>query len=131
MKAKIILLLIMAFPLYSCNTNTETMKFVSPNGAIEVTFKTDEIGRGNFNVLLDGDIVISNSALGILLNDEQYDFTQGLKLLKIDRKSIDEEYTMSTGKQLQRRNHCNEATCILQNSSGKTVSIIFPDVSIL
>ena len=125
MKAKILLLVIMAFSFYSCNMITETMKFTSPNGAIEVTFKTDEIGRAYFTVLLDNDIVISDSPLGILLNDEQYDFTQGLKLLKIDRKNIDEEYTMTTGKQLQRRNHCNEATCILQNSSGKTLSIVF------
>ena len=125
MKAKILLLLIIAFSLYSCNTINETKKITSPDGAIEVTFKTDEIGRANFTVLLDSDIVIANSALGILLNDEQYDFTQGLKLLKIDRKNIDEKYTMTTGKQLQRRNHCNEGTYTLQNSSGKILSIVF------
>lgn len=112
------------FFVASCTTNSSSNSF-SPDGNISVITLLNENGKLEFTVKLKDEIIIHNSALGIVLDEEGCDFTSGLKQTNFRLKEIDEEYTMFVGKRTQRRNHCTEAVYSFQNEYGKNMDVVF------
>ncbi|MBT8045510.1 MAG: glycoside hydrolase family 97 protein, partial [Verrucomicrobiae bacterium] len=97
----------------------------SPDGALSVDVGLTDSGSGHFSVSLNGEAVVENSPLGIRLEESEFDFTTGLKAIKVRQRRIDERYTMLVGKRLERRDHCTESVHSFQNPAGERVDIVF------
>jgi len=70
----------------------------------------------------DGSTVVTLMPLGIIRKDQA--FTEGLRLIATGpMRTIDEPYTMLTGKRKLCRNHANEQTLILQNPGGAKLEL--------
>jgi alpha-glucosidase len=59
------------------------------------------------------------------LAEKGFDFTDSLEQINVRQTTIDEKYTMPTGKRLRRRNHCTESVHSFKNASGETIDIAF------
>jgi alpha-glucosidase len=71
----------------------------------------------------DGRAVVPLVSLGITRQDQA--FVDGLRLIEAGSvKTIDETYTMVTGKRRICRNHANEQTLVFQNSNGAKLELI-------
>ena len=101
-----------------------TWKVASPDGHTAITVNLAG-GRQqlSYNVECAGKAVVSASPLGITRKDQA--FVDGLKLAEAGSvKTIDETYTMMTGKRRICRNHANEQTLVFQNAGGAKVELI-------
>lgn len=115
-------LMVITFLFLSCSSDN---KITSPNGMLNVKVNTNEEGSVSFSVVLNGESIVENSPLGIVLEGEDFDFAQGLIETNTSQGVIDEEYTMLVGKQLQRRNNCTEWICSFKNERGELMDIVF------
>lgn len=118
-------ILLFAFSILSVLPCTAGRAIKSPDGKITVELGLNETGTCFYSVCLKQDSVIQKSPLGIRLENEMFDFTEGLELLGTNEKRIDEKYNMLTGKQLERHDFCNESVYSLKNKSGQFIDIIF------
>ena len=76
-----------------------------------------------YEVACDKQTVVSQSPLGISRKDQS--FVDGLKFVEAgDVKTIDETYTMMSGKRKTCRNFANEQTLVFQNADGAKVELI-------
>ena len=113
------------FSIFSCGRKEKNFICTSPNGEILVSVHLNTHGKCNFSVVLDKDTVIKESSLGVIVDNPQFSISDELSFLQAENRVIDEEYTMKSGKQSVRRNHCNETTLNFENASGHPVSVIF------
>ncbi len=117
-----ILLVIFVLPVVSCS---DVQEIQSPDGQISVVVGLTETGSCNFSVFLNDEAVVENAPLGICLEEKGFDFTTGLKKIRVSEQLIDEKYTMSVGKQRLRRNHCTESVHSFKNKSGQSIDVVF------
>ncbi|MCX5643774.1 MAG: glycoside hydrolase family 97 catalytic domain-containing protein [Phycisphaerae bacterium] len=96
-------------------------KVASPNSQTAITVR---LAAGlSYEVECAGKAVLDASPLGITRKDQA--FVDGLKLVEAGAvKTIDETYTMTTGKRRVCRNHANEQTLVFQNTGGAKVELI-------
>src|SRR5690349_13013878 len=84
----------------------------SPDGKIKAIVQKQASGQWKYQVVMgagqDSAQVIESSPLGIIRADQTFDTLQFVSADKI--KTIDENYTLSTGKKLNNRNNCQELT---------------------
>lgn len=95
----------------------------SPDGqvAIRVT-QTGQAGLA-YDVVCGKQTVLSPSPLGITRKDQS--FVDGLKFVEAgDVKTIDETYTMTSGKRKVCRDFANEQTLVFQNAGGAKLELI-------
>lgn len=102
-----ILLLISFFSIVSSHAQ---WSLYSPNGKIQVVIQLNQQGSLSYLVnYIDGatsSIVVQESRLGI--SRHNCDYTQNITFVSQSSTSINEPYSMSTGKKLQLQNHANE-----------------------
>ena len=114
---------------FSCVPDTEkkTPPFcVSPDGRIVVSLQKDVIQDAwSFSVIMDEDTVIRDSPLGINLVEENFNFIKLLQYKDFKSETIEEVYTMPTGKQSNRLNHCTEGRYQFTNNLGMPITIVF------
>lgn len=118
----IILVPFLILSVFSCSNRRE---IISPNGHITVEVGLNDSGTCNFSLYLDKEVIVQNSSLGIQLQEEGYDFTEGLELLGSSTRQIDEKYTMLTGKRCERQYRCTESVYSFKNNSGQLIDIVF------
>jgi len=125
MKTKTFIAVLIFILFLSCQKEKNT-SISSPSGEVKITV-AQNVSNGTFTfIVLNGaDTIVKNSGLGIELSNPEQSFTAGLHLKSIIQRTIDEQYTTKTGKQLQRRNHCKELTLTVQNQAGNTASFVF------
>lgn len=107
------------------SASAEFPQLQSPDGNINVTFKSDEKGHPKFSVSMKQESVITDSTLGLTLTKDSYNFVEGLQLKGSFQDSICEPYIMKSGKRLSRYNHCNQVLLQFENASGVGLSIVF------
>ena len=105
MKTKLFLALALVFPLTSI-ANDQLIQ--SPDGKMAVTV-SDEGGKPQYAVSLNGKQVIQPSPLGLKMNFD--DLTQGLTLKGCDVQNIKDEYWLRTTKQSLVKVVATEAVC--------------------
>lgn len=92
---KNLFLTIMLALLPGVMATAETKTVSSPDGKLVVTIDSEN-GKAFYSVKYNNKQMIERSQLGVVANIA--DFTNGLKLVKTDEKSIDETYTLRTAK---------------------------------
>ena len=106
--------------LTGCSNNE---KVSSPDGAVTAQV-LQENDRLILSVLLNGSEVAQWRIGGVVFAQEAYDFTGKLKQKKVSFTTIDEEYTLPTGKRSVYPNKANEMTVVYANGHGKTMSLL-------
>ncbi len=96
----------------------------SPDGLTVMRVRLDPgSGRLSGGVLYDGSRILPSLSFGIMRQDQA--FVDGLKLVEAKpAKTIDETYTMLSGKRKTCRNHANEQTLVFENAAGAKVELI-------
>jgi len=95
----------------------------SPDGKVAIRVGLGEKAQLQYDVTCDKQTVISQSPLGISRKDQT--FVDGLKFVEAGAvKTIDETYTMTSGKRKICRNFANEQTLAFQNADGVKFELI-------
>jgi alpha-glucosidase len=81
---------------------------ISPDGKNVVNILLDDAGSLSYTVTRTGQTLISSSSMG--LNADSEDFGKGLIFESSNNETINENYTLPTGKTSKYTNHCNETT---------------------
>ena len=124
MKNTALLLLSTFFLLYSCSQrNAFDTTIQSPNGNLMVQFMFGARQEPLYSVMLNNQIVIEPSALGLVLNSG--DFSKNLKLVTVSPvASVDEKYQMIYGKQTDCHYVANQKVFSLINAQNDTIQIV-------
>ena len=94
-------------------------KTISPDGNLEMVFRLNNSGEPLYCISYKGYKFLNWSKLGLNLNESGL-LNSDLRLLSIERKSIDETYKIYSGKSKYSRNYCNETRISLEEkNSGK------------
>lgn len=93
----------------------------SPDGHLSAVVSLID-GRLSYTVARDGHQLIAPSPLG--LTTSEVDLSSGLRFVSCTDKTIDETYTLPTGKTSTYRNHCNQLTLTAQRD-GWNLSVLF------
>ncbi|HQG49676.1 MAG TPA: glycoside hydrolase family 97 N-terminal domain-containing protein, partial [Sedimentisphaerales bacterium] len=94
----------------------------SPDGKVAIRVGLADNARLQYDVSCDRLVVVSRSPLGISRKDQS--FVDGLKFVEAGAvKTIDETYTMTSGKRKICRNFANEQTLVFQNADGAKVEL--------
>lgn len=87
----------------------------SPDGQVAIRVSLAGENQLQYDVACGKQTVVSQSPLGISRKDQS--FADGLKFVEAGAvKTIDETYTMMTGKRKTCRNFVNEQTLVFQNA---------------
>jgi len=115
-----------ALTLSQTTTAQTSWTVASPDGRIQIKISLiDSAGktRLGYEIACDKQTVVSPSPLGIVRRDQS--LGEGLKFVGAGTvKTIDETYTMLTGKRKTCRNFANEQTLVFQNPGGARIELI-------
>lgn len=107
----------------SC-ANRSVHEIKSPDQHFLVRFFLTERGEPNYQVLKDDVVVVDTSSLGVRM--QETGFGSGLLLVKAKAIStVDVDYTMHQGKQVEIHYEANEQVFELTNESSEQMSIAF------
>ena len=100
-------------------------QILSPNGRLSCVVKL-KLGQLTYSVKKDGKIVLRESGLGINLQGEQ-PLKQGLMIVRIQNKKLDETWNTIVGEQRIIRNNYSEATFYLAETTenGRMFTVRF------
>ena len=111
------------------NSGAQTWTVPSPNSGLTIEAKQDVITAISpnkncyFRVLLDTSAVIDWSPLGVATSGQ--DFVSNLTFVKDSQATIDETYSLPSGKRSSYRNNCNEHTLVFANANNRQVAFYF------
>lgn len=95
----------------------------SPDGRVAIRVSLAAQDQLQYDVACDKQTVISPSPLGISRKDQS--FADGLKFVEAgDVKTVDETYSMTTGKRKACRNFAKERTLVFRNAGGAKVELV-------
>lgn len=115
---------LLLFVLSSCTSNPGQFTLQSPNGVLALDFFLSESGQPFFRVSKDGEVVIKDSGLGLVLESE--DLGTGLKVASLGKEVlVEDHYKMIQGKQTNIDYSANERQVSLKNKSGEELQISF------
>ena len=92
-----------------------------------VCFMLDEVRQGGitslqYYVTMGGKTVVAPSQLGLVMDGVVYG--QKVPQPEVQKRVIDETYTLKSGKQLLTRNYCNEYTLTFKDKTKMTFQLI-------
>jgi alpha-glucosidase len=108
------------------NSRAQTWTVPSPNAGLTIEAKLDVVSAISpnkncyFRVLLGTSAVIDWSPLGVTTSDQ--DFVNNLTFVKDSQATIDETYSLPSGKRSSYRNNCNEHTLLFSNANNRQVA---------
>jgi len=109
---------------FACEQVKDPTTILSPDGHLEVLFDVNEIGQPVFRVSRDNEIVLEESPLGVILNDEN--IGQSLRLIVAGPvEKVEDHYSMWQGKQHEITYQANERVFQLESKAGTSMNIIF------
>ena len=88
--------------------NASAWTLTSPDGGTALRVQRADNGSLSYTVTQDGATIVENSQLGMVTSIG--DFTNGLNFQSEENRTINETYTMLSGKSNVNTNHCNEKT---------------------
>ncbi len=88
--------------------SNNTWNVISPDNGTKMTVKLSGDGKLTYTVEQDGVMILENSEMGI--NTSVGDFTKGLSFRSEENKTINEKYSMLSGKRKTYTNYCKEKT---------------------
>jgi len=121
-KIRIINLLVVVILINLSCTNTLTLK--SPDENNRITLELDDNGCLYYSIISSGVKAIENSLMGMDLADSLLDFNSGLEFVKVEKRRIEETYTLPTGKKSIYVNNANESVFIFKNRHDKFIHVV-------
>ncbi len=127
-KINIFFPIIIIILLSGCTDNNNQWTVSSPNGSLSMSISLQQNENANsvlqYSVKDNNQVMVINpSPLGIKRADQQ--FIEGLSFVAAGKvKTIDNEYTMLTGKQSVCHNHANERVITFKNENNATVALV-------
>ncbi len=94
----------------------------SPDGALSVELRLDD-GRLSYEVRRGGQVVLESSPLGLVCADGA--FSGSLAAGAVERRLVDERYTLPLGKVREVHHVANEMTSAFANDKGETIEVVF------
>lgn len=106
------------------DSETGATRVKSPGGKLAVDFRLDETGSPRYSILLGGTLVLRESRLGLVRDDD--DFSRGLRLVSASRiVQVRERYEILTAKRRVNNYRANRKVFRLQTAAGRRMDIIF------
>lgn len=116
------IILFLGFLMIDASSSAQTnWKLSSPDKKIEVTVLSNK-GELSYEIYFNKKKVVNPSPLGLERDDQS--FAKGLKLVSQRTSKIDEQYTLSVGKQLNCHNLANELTLSFENGEQGKMDLI-------
>jgi hypothetical protein len=118
-------LLLCVWSVAACETSSSSVQEVllsSPSGALRIAVVTDMEGRLSYSVSKDDLSIVGQSPLGLV--STTHDLTTGVTMSSSSIRTIDESYTMRTGKRSERRVLGNEVTIPLRDANGAQAELV-------
>lgn len=120
MKRKSLLVLLLLSVAALCHATGVTVK--SPDGALSVNVTNNE-GHIGYSVSLNGQTILSESALGLVTSIG--DLTQGMTLVDTKTSKIEKHYEMRTTKASYADYEANELTLTFKNDEQRVLGVTF------
>lgn len=114
--------------LVPCLVKADDWVLHSPDGSLSISVLNTKKRQGDdsglfYTVSFNKKQILQQSPLGIDRSDEQ--FSKDLTLVSESKSvTIDEKYTLKSGKRLECRNYANEKTLTFRNKNGKQVQLV-------
>ncbi|WP_289158533.1 glycoside hydrolase family 97 protein [uncultured Muribaculum sp.] len=111
--------------LSSCGPKTTAWEAVSPDGNVKFIAQNTADGDSRkleYKILYKDSAAIDFSDLGLTMNG--YNYGANAKFKDIQRQSIDEAYTLKSGKKTSTRNRCEEMTLTFSDDNAKEFQLI-------
>lgn len=112
--------------LFGCDSQggkpVQEVVVASPSGDVQIAVTTDDEGRLTYSVTRGGEIIVETSPMG--LSSTTHDLTGGVAMSESSVRTIDESYTMRTGKHSERRVLGSEAIVPLEAADGARAELI-------
>lgn len=126
MKTKLFLVIVFSALLLACN-NEDKWRLVSPDGTLAVELTVQDSGKVSYQVFaIDAGIeknVILPSPLGVVRSDQRFERLSFIS--KEEVKTVDESYTLITGKKLIHNTRYKELMLHFQNAKKAKLDIVF------
>ncbi|WP_431156676.1 glycoside hydrolase family 97 protein [Winogradskyella poriferorum] len=122
-----VLALLFACLIIGCATNEQSsIEVASPESNIKVHFNVNNSGSPYYLVKFKNEVVIDTSYLGFEFTNAD-PIGQNLEIQTADITSFDETWQMPWGEQLDVRNHYNELSVVLQETTAlqRKVNVVF------
>ena len=113
--------------VWACQPDKNVLVLESPSGNLKVLV-TNEEGKLFYQLFSKTDtsetLVIKQSPLGLIRSDGN--FAENLLLENLSEiKTLSENYSMLSGKQMELSWTANEATLLFKNQEGKQIEMVF------
>ena len=102
--------------------SVQDVTLASPSGGLELMVETDDAGRLSFTVTKNGETVVETSPMG--LSSTTHDLSSGVTMSRGSSRTIDESYTMPTGKRSGRRVLGRETIVPLEGANGERAELL-------
>ena len=86
---------------------SEEIQTISPDGNVTIHFNLGSVGEPQYKVSFGGNEFLEWSKLGLNLKDGGK-ISADMKVVGVERESIDESYRLYSGKSAYSRNYCSE-----------------------
>ena len=120
------LVILIAFVALCCNaTIAQNAVVSSPDGTLNLTFKTEETGNAGFDLAVDSQQILSIRDIGFLTREKPEKFSGGFRVVKVARFLCDSVWHRSWGENKSVREHYNGMIVSLRNRKGVEMDIEF------
>lgn len=103
-------------------TEVNAVLLASPSGDVQVQVRTDAEGRLSYTLTRGDETVIEPSPLGLVATG--HDLSAGVTMFSSSVRTVDESYTMPTGKHRERRVAGSEIRVPLRDANGARAELI-------
>lgn len=115
--ARLFVLLLVSFLLFSCEEEEPSTVLFSPDEHLRVEFDVDETGSPSYAVYFKDALVIEPSSLGFEFKDQPA-LTAHMEVEEVEFSEEDEAWAMPWGEQDSVRNHYREMKVTLEEEKG-------------
>lgn len=100
----------------ACNLSAEIIETYSPDGNIKISFRIGDNGTAQYMLSSGSTLILNWSALGLNFKEGGL-LSSNLKVISIEKNSVDQTYPIISGKSKYGRDFCNETKLTLEEKS--------------
>ena len=110
--------------LFLCSACGQKTEVTSPDGRNKLMLMLDESGSLYYQIFSGGNEIVRSSLMGVVAENGKYCFDSGLVYVDQTGRTINETYTLPTGKRSEYVNKSNERTFVYKNAAGQLLKVV-------
>lgn len=110
--------------LFLCSACEQKTEVTSPDGRNKLMLMLDESGSLYYQIFSGGNEIVRSSLMGVVAENSKYCFDSGLVYVDQTGRTINETYTLPTGKRSEYVNKSNERTFVYKNAAGQLLKVV-------